>query len=93
MALEVAIGSLAISLIVCLALSIGMFKDKKYIVWGIFTMFVFSPLLTWIVSTLYGISVGDGFAAVALMMVMFPSLFLVGIVILLVGIYRFKTKC
>ena len=35
---------------------------------------------------------GDGFAAVALMMVMFPSLFLVGIVILIMGIYRFKAK-
>ncbi|WP_230874957.1 hypothetical protein [Lysinibacillus cavernae] len=60
----------------------------KYIIWGITILFIISPLLSWVVSILYGIHKGDGFAAVALLMVMSPFLFLVGLVTLLLGVFK-----
>ncbi|WP_157842774.1 hypothetical protein [Bacillus alkalisoli] len=81
---------LVLTLIIGVILSNGKWKDKKFIVWGIITMVCIAPLLSWIVSVQYGIKDGDGFAGIALMMVMFPIIFLVGLIILFMGVYRQK---
>ena len=81
---------LVVSLIFGAYLTTGKLKDKKYIVWGIITTVSIAPLLSWIVSVLYGIQEGDGFAGIALMMVMFPIIFFAGLIILFMGFYRMK---
>lgn len=86
-----AIASIILALIVAYKLSHGKSKKKKYITWGITTMLAIAPLFSWVVSILYGINEGDGFAAASLMMLMFPLLFLVGLVILLMGIFLKKS--
>ncbi|GGG12253.1 hypothetical protein GCM10010912_65850 [Paenibacillus albidus] len=67
-------------------------KDKspkrKYIVWGSFTMLPISPLISWIVSMLYADYVHDGFAGIGLLMILTPLLFIVGLVLLLIGLFR-----
>lgn len=68
--------------------SLGKSNKKKYIIWGITMMLVIAPLFSGVVSILYGRYAGEGFAAVALMMVMFPLLFLTGLVLLLLGILK-----
>jgi hypothetical protein len=60
----------------------------KRIIWGLTTMFVIAPLLSWLIGMSYGIYEGSGFAAAAVMMILFPILFLTGLVILLIGIFK-----
>ncbi|WP_285396376.1 hypothetical protein [Lysinibacillus sp. fls2-241-R2A-57] len=79
---------LALALGVAFMISLGKSNKKKYIIWGITMMLVIAPLFSWGVSTLYGVYEGEGFASVALMMVMFPLLFLIGLVLLLIGIFK-----
>lgn len=61
---------------------------RKLILWGIITMFIFTPFLGWVISILVGIAEGDGFAAVGMIMILFPIFFIIGLVILLVGIFK-----
>ncbi|WP_252433044.1 hypothetical protein [Peribacillus butanolivorans] len=48
-------------------------------------MFVIAPLFSWIVGTLYGKSEGSGFAAIGVLIIMFPILFIVGVVLFWIG--------
>ncbi|UCZ53436.1 hypothetical protein LGQ02_01145 [Bacillus shivajii] len=85
--MEVALILFGLSIIV--ALFIGQkYREKRWIICGLTTMFVVAPIFSWIVSILYGIHEGSGFAAIALMMIMFPLMFFTGLVILLVGIRK-----
>ena len=63
-------------------------KKTKRIIFGITTMLVIAPLLSWLLGIGYGVYEGDGFAGMGVMMILFPILFLVGLVILLVGIFK-----
>lgn len=87
MAFGVAILILIFGLITALLLSQNKSKKRKYIIWGITTMIVVSPLLSWLIGILYGALEGDGFAAAAMMILLFPFLFVVGLIVLIVGIF------
>lgn len=79
------------SLLFAFMINQGKSRRKVVIISGITTMLVITPLLSWSVSTLFATKVGDGFAGVALMMILLPILFLVGLTILLLGIFK-KSK-
>ena len=76
---------LVITIGVAIFFSIKRPKDFTFKLWGTVTMFVFAPLLTFLVGTLYGISEGSGFAGAAVFMVMAPILFVVGIILFVMG--------
>ena len=63
---------------------------RKFIVWGLITIFLFTPFLGWFISIQVAIAEGDGFAAVAMMMILFPLFFLIGLILLLFGIFKKK---
>ena len=63
---------------------------RKFIVWGLITIFLFTPFLGWSISIQVAIAEGDGFAAVAMMMILFPLFFLIGLILLLYGIFKKK---
>ena len=63
---------------------------RKFIVWGLITIFLFTPFLGWFISIQVAIAEGDGFAAVAMMMILFPLFFLIGLILLLYGIFKKK---
>lgn len=60
----------------------------KWIVWGAVTMVVIAPLLSWLLSFIFGIFEGDGFAGIGMLMLLLPLFFLVGLVIFVVGLFR-----
>ncbi|WP_110112087.1 hypothetical protein [Bacillus sp. CGMCC 1.16541] len=60
----------------------------KWITWGLVTMFVFTPFISWLIAIPFGILQKDGFAAVGLMMLLLPLFFFIGLVILLIGIFK-----
>jgi len=88
--LAIGVVVIALVLIVSIVFIICLGKSKKttFIIWGITLMVVIAPLFAWVVSILYGIKEGDGFAAVGLMVILFPFLFLIGLVIFLVGVFK-----
>ncbi|MFF2754124.1 hypothetical protein ACFVR1_10320 [Psychrobacillus sp. NPDC058041] len=77
-------GGLFLGFILTLKKSI----KRKLIIWGLITMFIITPFLGWIISIIVGIIEGDGFAAVGMMMLLFPLFFVIGLVLLIVGIVR-----
>ncbi len=49
----------------------------KQITCGIVTIFVIAPLLSWLLGISYGRYVGEGFAAIGVMVILFPVLFII----------------
>ncbi|MGD6781696.1 hypothetical protein ACQCT3_19275 [Sutcliffiella horikoshii] len=82
-------------IIIVLVLSLGIgvvlsrkFENRRLIIWGLITMLSIAPFFSWIVAILVGVSVGDGFAAVAVMWLMVPILFLIGVGMVGAGVYK-----
>lgn len=92
---EVAIGVALLILIGALLIgyksSSGMSEKRKLITWGIATMIGIAPFLSWLVGISFGVYVGDGFAGAGVMVIMFVILFFIGLITLLVGIFKKNT--
>jgi amino acid transporter len=73
--------------LVAFLLSIDKPKNKKYKVWGIALMVPISPALAFAIGLTYAVSVGSGWAGL-IMWYIFPFVFIVGLVMLLVGIFK-----
>lgn len=65
-------------------------QRKRLIIWGSITMFLIAPILSWLIGIIYGVSVGSGFAAGGLMVILFPIIFVVGVVMLIKGFMKPK---
>ena len=76
---------LVIGIIIAFWRSINKSKGSKYRVWGATTMFIFTPVLSWLSGSLYGMSEGSGFAMIGVFVIMFPILFIVGAVLFWIG--------
>ena len=85
-----AIGVLILAIIIAVSLSRNKSTKKKYIIWGITTILVMAPLVSWLAGILVGISVGDGFAGMGVMVYGFAIISVVGFVILFQGIFKKK---
>ncbi|WP_291759128.1 hypothetical protein [Lysinibacillus sp. UBA5990] len=88
MAIGVVVIALVLIVSIVFIICLGKSKKTTLIIWGITIMLIIVPLFAWVISILYGIKEGDGFATVGLMAILFPTLFLVGLVILLVGAFK-----
>ncbi|GMG73152.1 MULTISPECIES: hypothetical protein [Priestia] len=88
MAIGIALTVLVLGLMFASGLSQGKSAKRKYIVWGTTIILIITPFFSWIVSILFGINQGNGFAAVGLMMLLLPLFFLIGVVTLLIGIFK-----
>ncbi|MGG1366294.1 hypothetical protein ABE322_10925 [Priestia megaterium] len=88
MAIGVALTVLVVGLMFASGLSQGKTAKRKYIVWGTTTILIIAPFFSWVVSVLYAISQEEGFAGVALMMLLFPIFFLIGLVTLLTKVFK-----
>ncbi|WP_404469804.1 hypothetical protein [Sutcliffiella horikoshii] len=80
-------------IVLVLSIAIGIVLSRKYenralIIWGLITMLSIAPFFSWIVAILLAVSVGDGFAGVAVMWLMVPILFFIGVGMLGAGVYK-----
>ncbi|MGE7907559.1 hypothetical protein ACQKNS_24645 [Peribacillus sp. NPDC094092] len=89
MAFAVGYGIAFIGALVAYQLSKGKSKKRKLIVWGIALMLAISPFLSFAVGLTYAFTVGNGWAAL-IMWYMFPIGFIIGLIMLLVGIFKKK---
>ncbi|NLP50053.1 hypothetical protein [Bacillus sp. RO1] len=86
-----------IVLVLLLSIGLGVFLSRKYhnkalIIWGLITMLSIAPFFSWIVSMIVAVNAGDGFAGVAVMWLMFPVLFLIGVGMVGAGVYKRVTE-
>lgn len=87
MAIGVALCILVVGVALGYQQSVGKSVKRKKIVWGITFMVAVAPFFSWLIGIWYGISVGDGFAAMGVMVILFPVFFLGGLISLLMGIF------
>lgn len=76
-----------IGALVAFLLSADKPKNKKYKMWGIALMIPISPALAFAIGRTYAIIVENGWAAL-IMWYIFPIIFIIGLVMLLVGIFK-----
>ncbi|MED4013307.1 hypothetical protein P4606_21785 [Priestia aryabhattai] len=88
MAIGIALTVLVLGLMFASRLSQGKSAKKKYIVWGTTIILIITPFFSCVVSILFSINQGDGFAEVGLMMLSLPLFFLIGVLTLLIGIFK-----
>ncbi|SES18609.1 hypothetical protein SAMN04487944_12267 [Gracilibacillus ureilyticus] len=80
-------GIAILGAIVASQLSKGKTKKRKYIVWGITLMVAISPFLSFALGLTYAVIEKSGFAALIAFYI-FPVIFLIGLIMLLVGIFK-----
>jgi hypothetical protein len=88
MAYLVAIGALILLAFLAVRFTMGGTTKRKCMVWGLFIMLGFNPFLSFLISIPVGVAEGDGFAAVAMMMLLIPSFFIIGFITFLVGVFK-----
>ncbi|WML44843.1 hypothetical protein [Neobacillus sp. PS3-40] len=87
MAIIIALAIAIIGSAVAYKLCKGKSKKRKYIIWGIATMIAIAPFLSFSIGLTYAIIVGNGWAAL-IMWYLFPIIFIIGLIMLLVGIFK-----
>lgn len=76
---------IVIGIIIAIWRSINKSKESKLRVWGITTMLIFAPVLSWLIGSIYGMSEGSGFAMIGVLIIIFPILFITGFVLYWIG--------
>ena len=61
---------------------------RKFIVWGLITIFIFAPFLGWLLGILFAIIEGEGFAGFGMMVILFPLFLIIGLILLSIGIFK-----
>lgn len=77
--------------VVALNFSKGKSKKRKYIIWGITIMVAIAPFLSFSIGLTYAWIVRDGWAGM-LMFVLFPIIFFLGLIVLLIGVFKEKRR-
>jgi len=90
MAFVVGYGVAFLGALVAYLLSEGKSKKRKFIVWGITLMLVISPFLSFGIGLTYGFAVRDGWAIPGTIIILFPIGFIIGLIMLLVGVFKKK---
>lgn len=89
MAILVGLVITIVGLVIAFQLSNGKSIKRKYVVWGITIMVAIAPFLSFSIGLTYAMMVKDGWSAM-IMWVLFPLFFIVGLILLLTGIFKKK---
>ncbi|WP_026564896.1 hypothetical protein [Bacillus sp. UNC41MFS5] len=90
-AIMVALAITILGSVVAWQFSKGKSKKRKYIIWGITIMVAIAPFLSFSIGLTYAFIVRNGWAAL-IMWVLFPIIFILGLIVLLVGVFKEKGK-
>ncbi|PGZ93817.1 hypothetical protein [Bacillus sp. AFS029533] len=74
-----------------LVFTIGQSRKRKFIIWGIANMVAIGPFLSFAIGITYAIIKGDGWAGL-LMWVLYPIIFVIGLIQLIIGIFLKKSS-
>lgn len=87
MAIVIGYGIAFLGVVIAYLLSVGKSKKGKYKVWGIALMVPISPSISFAIGLTYAVMMENGWAAM-IMWIIFPILFIIGLVMLLVGFFK-----
>lgn len=90
MAIAVLILVLILAFVLAYQLSERKSTKRKYIVWGIIIMVAIAPFLSFLIGMTFGMIVSSGWTIGGITVILFPIIFLVGLITLLMGICRKK---
>lgn len=76
-----------ISVLIAYGLSEGKSKKRKYKVWGIALMLPISPALAFSIGLTYSAIIGNSWAGL-IMFYICPIIFIIGLIMLMVGIFK-----
>ncbi|WP_226556613.1 hypothetical protein [Priestia aryabhattai] len=62
-------------------------KKRKYIVWGIALILAIAPFLSFAIGLTYAVIAKNGWAAL-IMWYIFPIIFVIGLIVLMIGIFK-----
>ncbi|MFF2874709.1 hypothetical protein ACFVR2_00145 [Gottfriedia sp. NPDC057991] len=91
MAIFIAISIAFFGATLALVFTIRQSRKRKYIIWGIANLVVIGPFLSFAIGITYAIVKGDGWAGM-LMWVLYPIIFLIGLIQLIIGIFMKKSS-
>ncbi|MGC9935351.1 hypothetical protein [Priestia aryabhattai] len=80
-------GIAIIGAIIAYRLSKEKMKKRKYIIWGIALMLAIAPFLSFAIGLTYAVIAENGWAAL-IMWYIFPIIFVIGLIVLLIGIFK-----
>lgn len=80
-----------LTILIAYLLTRGMPKKRKYKVWGIAIILPISIPLAYSIGKTYAVILGNPWASL-LMFYAFPVIFLIGLIMLLVGVFKKETK-
>ncbi|MGG0476098.1 hypothetical protein ABEY96_28355 [Priestia aryabhattai] len=80
-------GIAIIGAIIAYRLSKEKMKKRKYIIWGITLMLAIAPFLSFAIGLTYAVIAENGWAAL-IMWYIFPLIFVIGLIVLLIGIFK-----
>lgn len=69
------------------ALTKDQSKRRKRIVWGIMVMIGLNPFVSWLIGICFAIFAREGFAGMGIMVFLFVGLFIIGAIILIIGLF------
>ncbi|QTL52552.1 hypothetical protein [Priestia aryabhattai] len=84
-------GIAIIGAMIAYQLSKGKTKKRKDIVWGIALMLTIAPFLSFAIGLTYAVIAENGWAAL-IMWYIFPVIFVIGLIVLLIGIFKKKEQ-
>ena len=84
-------GIAIIGAIIAYRLSKEKMKKRKYIIWGIALMLAIAPFLSFAIGLTYAVIAENGWAAL-IMWYIFPIIFVIGLIVLLIGIFKKKEQ-
>ncbi|WP_077622657.1 hypothetical protein [Sediminibacillus massiliensis] len=89
MAIIIALLIVVLGSIIAYMLTEGKSKKRKFIIWGIALMIAVAPFLSFAIGLTYASIVKSGWAAL-IMWYIFPVIFMIGLIMLLTGIFKKK---
>ncbi|UFT99629.1 hypothetical protein KO561_01235 [Radiobacillus kanasensis] len=92
MAFAVGYGIALIGALVAYQLSAGKSNKRKYMVWGVALMLAISPFLSFAIGLTYASIVENGWAIPGTILILFPIIFIIGLIMLLIGIFKKKEQ-
>lgn len=91
MAIGVALSISILGSIVAYQLGIGKSRKRKLIIWGVTTMIAIAPFFSFAIGLTFAFIFRSGWAAL-LMWYLFPIIFIIGLIMVLVGIFKEKEE-
>ncbi|WP_088043401.1 hypothetical protein [Bacillus sp. EAC] len=91
MAVNIALFIALIGTALAYPFSNGKSRKRKYIIWGIANMVAIGPFLSFAIGLTYAIIKRNGWAAM-LMWIVYPIIFVIGLIQLIIGIFMKKSS-